>query len=42
LVVGYEERTLAHRFGADYAAYRAAVGRWLPRGLRPYKQAPAA
>jgi protein-S-isoprenylcysteine O-methyltransferase Ste14 len=42
LVVGYEERSLAHRFGADYAAYRAAVGRWLPRRLRPYKQAPAA
>jgi protein-S-isoprenylcysteine O-methyltransferase Ste14 len=42
LVVGYEERTLARRFGADYAAYRAAVGRWLPRRLRPYEQAPAA
>jgi protein-S-isoprenylcysteine O-methyltransferase Ste14 len=42
LVVGYEERTLARRFGADYADYRAAVGRWLPRRLRPYKQAPAA
>jgi protein-S-isoprenylcysteine O-methyltransferase Ste14 len=38
-VVGYEERTLARRFGADYAAYRAAVGRWLPRRLRPYAQA---
>src|SRR5919202_1865995 len=36
-VVGYEERTLARRFGADYAAYRAAVGRWIPR-LRPYEQ----
>jgi protein-S-isoprenylcysteine O-methyltransferase Ste14 len=40
-VVGYEERTLARRFGADYAAYRAAVGRWLPR-LTPYEhRAPA-
>jgi protein-S-isoprenylcysteine O-methyltransferase Ste14 len=38
-VVGYEERTLARRFGADYAAYRAVVGRWLPRRLRPYAQA---
>jgi protein-S-isoprenylcysteine O-methyltransferase Ste14 len=36
-VVGYEERTLARRFGTDYAAYRAAVGRWLPRRLRPYE-----
>jgi protein-S-isoprenylcysteine O-methyltransferase Ste14 len=40
-VVGYEERTLTRRFGDDYAAYRAAVRRWLPR-LRPYEQhAPA-
>jgi protein-S-isoprenylcysteine O-methyltransferase Ste14 len=36
-VVGYEERTLRRRFGADYDAYRAAVGRWIPR-LRPYQQ----
>ena len=36
-VVGYEERTLRRRFGADYDAYRAAVGRWVPR-LRPYEQ----
>jgi protein-S-isoprenylcysteine O-methyltransferase Ste14 len=35
-VVGYEERTLARRFGTEYAAYRAAVGRWLPRRLTPY------
>jgi len=35
-VVGYEERTLRRRFGADYDAYRAAVRRWLPR-LRPYR-----
>jgi protein-S-isoprenylcysteine O-methyltransferase Ste14 len=40
-VVAYEEQTLADRFGADYAAYRGAVGRWLPR-LRPYEHhAPA-
>jgi protein-S-isoprenylcysteine O-methyltransferase Ste14 len=30
-VVRYEELTLARRFGADYAAYRANVPRWLPR-----------
>ena len=35
-VVGYEERTLGRRFSADYDAYRAAVGRWVPR-LRPYE-----
>ena len=41
-VVGYEEPALRRRFGADYDAYRAAVGRWLPR-LRPYERhAPAA
>ncbi len=34
-VLGYEERTLSRRFGTDYAAYRAAVGRWLPR-IAPY------
>lgn len=31
----YEEPTLAHRFGADYAAYRRAVPAWWPR-LRPW------
>ncbi len=36
-VVGYEEGTLSRQFGADYDAYRAAVGRWVPR-LRPYEQ----
>jgi len=36
-VVGYEERTLRRRFGADYNAYRTAVRRWIPR-LRPYEQ----
>lgn len=30
-----EERRLAHRFGADYARYRAHVPRWIPR-LRPW------
>jgi protein-S-isoprenylcysteine O-methyltransferase Ste14 len=35
-VVLYEEPTLARTFGADYAAYRAAVSRWLgrPRAFR--------
>lgn len=36
-VVLYEEPTLARLFGAEYGAYRAAVGRWLPR-LRPYRR----
>ncbi|TDD39348.1 isoprenylcysteine carboxylmethyltransferase family protein [Nonomuraea terrae] len=31
-----EEPRLEHRFGADYARYRAAVPRWLPR-LRPWQ-----
>ena len=30
-VIGYEERALALRFGEDYADYRHAVPRWLPR-----------
>jgi len=30
-VVAYEEPHLAQTFGEDYARYRAAVGRWLPR-----------
>ena len=33
-----EEKGLQKRFGAEYAAYRKAVPRWLPR-LRPWKQA---
>ena len=33
-VVWYEEPTLARTFGADYAAYRSAVRRWLPRVRR--------
>jgi protein-S-isoprenylcysteine O-methyltransferase Ste14 len=36
-VVGYEERALARKFGAEYAAYRAAVGRWIPRRVIPYE-----
>src|SRR6185312_15345747 len=30
-VTGYEERTLARRFGPAYLQYRRAVPRWLPR-----------
>jgi protein-S-isoprenylcysteine O-methyltransferase Ste14 len=30
-IVFYEERHLAREFGAEYAAYRRRVGRWLPR-----------
>jgi protein-S-isoprenylcysteine O-methyltransferase Ste14 len=30
-VVAYEEPTLRRRYGAEYEAYCAAVGRWLPR-----------
>jgi protein-S-isoprenylcysteine O-methyltransferase Ste14 len=33
-VVGVEEKVLRRRFGADYDAYRARVGRWLPRRRR--------
>ena len=29
-VLGYEEPTLAKRFGVTYDAYRKSVGRWLP------------
>lgn len=36
-VLFYEEPVLARRFGADYAAFRAAVPRWLPR-LRPWRE----
>jgi protein-S-isoprenylcysteine O-methyltransferase Ste14 len=34
-VHGYEEPTLARRFGDEYDAYRSAVPAWLPR-LRPW------
>ncbi len=30
-VTAYEERALQRTFGAEYEAYRARVGRWLPR-----------
>jgi protein-S-isoprenylcysteine O-methyltransferase Ste14 len=35
-VLLYEEPTLRRRFPDDYAAYSAAVRRWLPR-LRPWR-----
>lgn len=31
LVVYYEERTLARKFGDDYAQYKESVPRWIPR-----------
>jgi protein-S-isoprenylcysteine O-methyltransferase Ste14 len=34
-VVGVEEKALRARFGAEYDAYCARVGRWLPRRERP-------
>ena len=34
-VVGVEEKQLRRRFGAEYDAYCARVGRWLPRRDRP-------
>src|SRR6478752_1443905 len=36
-VRGYEEPTLARRFGAQYQAYRRAVPAWRPR-VRPWHQ----
>jgi protein-S-isoprenylcysteine O-methyltransferase Ste14 len=36
----YEQPTLARRFGAEYAEYRAAVPAWWPR-RRPWSPAPA-
>jgi protein-S-isoprenylcysteine O-methyltransferase Ste14 len=35
-VYGYEQPALAHRYGAQYAEYRAAVPGWWPR-LRPWR-----
>ena len=29
-IVGYEEPTLRHQFGASYDAYTKSVGRWIP------------
>jgi protein-S-isoprenylcysteine O-methyltransferase Ste14 len=37
-VHGYEEPTLARRFGQEYAAYRSAVPAWLPR-MHPWNRA---
>jgi protein-S-isoprenylcysteine O-methyltransferase Ste14 len=37
-VLAYEEPTLKLLFGAEYEAYRAHVGRWLPR-LTPWTPA---
>lgn len=34
-VVLYEERFLAHQFGAEYHDYCASVGRWLPHLHKP-------
>jgi len=34
-VVAVEEKALRRRFGAEYAAYCARVGRWLPRRPPP-------
>jgi len=34
-VTGYEERTLARRFGRSYLEYRSTVPRWIPRPPRP-------
>ncbi|HEY6277649.1 MAG TPA: isoprenylcysteine carboxylmethyltransferase family protein [Streptosporangiaceae bacterium] len=33
-VIGYEERTLARRYGRSYQEYRRTVRRWLPRPPR--------
>lgn len=38
-VRGYEEPTLASRFGEQYDAYRSEVPRWRPRS-RPWEQTP--
>jgi protein-S-isoprenylcysteine O-methyltransferase Ste14 len=38
-VLGYEEPTLARRFGDSYEAYRREVPRWWPR-LRPWSGPP--
>ncbi len=37
-VVVYEEPTLERTFGAEYAAFRANVPRWMPR-LTPWQAA---
>ena len=35
-VVVYEEPTLSQTFGSEYAAFRAAVPRWIPR-ITPWR-----
>jgi hypothetical protein len=40
-VYGYEQPTLARRYGAEYEAYRRAVPAWWPR-LVPARKAPRA
>ena len=40
-VYGYEQPTLARRYGAEYEAYRRAVPAWWPR-LVPARKAPPA
>jgi protein-S-isoprenylcysteine O-methyltransferase Ste14 len=37
-IIGYEEPTLRHQFGASYDAYAKSVGRWIPR--LPRRDAP--
>ena len=37
-IIGYEEPTLRHQFGASYEAYTKSVGRWIPR--LPRRDAP--
>ncbi len=39
-VVTYEEPQLARLFGAEFAAYREGVPRWLPR-VRPWRPSEA-
>jgi protein-S-isoprenylcysteine O-methyltransferase Ste14 len=34
VVYGYEQPTLARRYGAEYEAYRRAVPGWWPRVMR--------
>jgi protein-S-isoprenylcysteine O-methyltransferase Ste14 len=32
-VIGYEEPTLRHQFGASYDQYTSQVGRWIPKAV---------
>ena len=38
-VVAFEEPTLEQTFGSEYAAFRAAVPRWIPR-MTPWRSSP--